>query len=41
MVGRIYEHYKILSVRKYDKIEKYWHELIISVDLVAIATIFT
>ena len=26
-------------VRKYDKIEKYWHELIVSLDLVTIAAI--
>ena len=31
----------ILSVRKYDKIEKYWHELIVSLDIVTKATILT
>ena len=32
---------KILSVRKYNKIENYWHELIVYLDLVTITTIFT
>ena len=33
--------YKILSVRKYNKIEKYCYELIVYLDLVTITTIFT
>ena len=35
------EIYKILSVSKYNKIEKYWHELIVYLDLVTITTVFT
>ena len=31
----------VLSVRKYNKIEKYWHELIVSLDIVTKATILT
>ena len=32
---------KMKSVWKYNKIEKYWHELIVYLDLVTITTIFT